>query len=59
MKKKTINQLYAQLVKAHKQYGGVRVIFAHERAFKQHFGVEIHTKVCQEFVNKYGCDYAM
>ena len=59
MKKKTINELYAQLVSAHKQYGGIRLILAHKRAFKQHFGVTPHSKECQAFIEKYGCNYPM
>ena len=61
MKKKTINELYTQLVKARKEYKscGIRLLFAYNRAFSQHFGVEPHTKECHRFVNKYGKDYAM
>ena len=61
MKKKTINELYTQLVKAHKEYksGGMRLLFAYNRAFIQHFGVEPHTKECNLFIKKYGKYYAM
>lgn len=61
MKKKTINELYTQLVKAHKQYkyGGMRLLFAYRRAFFQHFGVDPHTKECKTLIDKYGKDFAM
>ena len=59
MKKKTINELCSQLVRAHKEYGGIRLILAHKRAFKQHFGVTPHSKECKEFIEKYGYNYSM
>ena len=59
MKKKTVNELYAQLVAAHNKHGGLRLIFAYRRAFVQHFGVYPHTKECKSLLDKYGRDYPM